>query len=162
VFLYQVLTVFSHDVFYPLSILNYFIGYTILTVLVVDILVNLKGLSRYVSFLTVIPVLNVLVVGILAYKLSHSLWSSVSTSLIWFVKLILSLVLPVSDILAYDFDLPFTPTLSFQSFLCSILIECRDLTRWSRDSEGVGLISLLPLFCPHRRERSLFINKNSL
>jgi len=110
------LTVFSRDVVYPLSILNYFIGHAILAVLIVDVLVNFKRLSRYVSFLTVIPVLNVLVVGILAYKLSHSLLSSFSTSLIWFVDLILSLVLPVPDILAYDFDLPFTPTLSFQSF----------------------------------------------
>jgi|GEM_PF-3721810 hypothetical protein len=110
------LTVFSRDVVYPLSILSYFIGYTILAVLVIDILVNFKRLSRYVSFLTVIPVLNVIVIGILVYKLSHSLWSSFLTSLIWFVDLILSLVLPVPDILAYDFDLPFTPTLSFQSF----------------------------------------------
>lgn len=162
-FFNQTLTVFSHDVFYPLSILNYFIGYTILAVLIIDILVNLKRLSRYVSFLTVIPVLNVLVVGILAYKLSHSLWSSFLTSLIRFVNLILSSVLPVPDILAYGFDLPFVPTLSFISFiLCSIMIECRDLARGSWDSNGIGLTSLLPLFCPHRRERSLFINRNSL
>lgn len=67
------LTVFSYVVVYPLSILNYLIGYTILAVLIVDFLVNLKRLSRYVSFLTVIPELNVIVVGILAYKLSHSL-----------------------------------------------------------------------------------------
>jgi len=39
---YQVLTVFSYVVVYPLSILNYLIGYTILAVLIVDFLVNTK------------------------------------------------------------------------------------------------------------------------
>ncbi|QGR19659.1 hypothetical protein [Stygiolobus azoricus] len=53
----------------------------------------------------IVPVINVIVVGFLAYRLSHSLWSSFLTSLIWFINLILSLVLPVLAILAYDFDL---------------------------------------------------------
>lgn len=115
-FLYQVLTVFSHDVVYPLSILNYFIGYTILAVLIVDLLVNLKRLSRHVSFLTVIPDIRCDSSGNFSLQALSFLVVIVFNRLIWFVKLILSLVLPVSDILAYDFDLPFAPSLSFQSF----------------------------------------------
>ena len=141
VFFYQVLTVFSHDVVYPLSILNYFIGYAILAVLIVDILVNLKGLSRYVSFLTVIPVLNVIVVGILAYKLSHSLWSSFLTSLIWFVNLILSLVLPVPAILAYGFDLPLIWYMVLQDIasLASLMILGILLLKYEKRKEETNL-----------------------
>ncbi|BCU68816.1 hypothetical protein [Stygiolobus caldivivus] len=105
VFLYEILDVFTHNVVYPSSILNYLIGYSILAVLIVDILITLDGLSRYVSFLTLIPAINIIAVGFLAYKLSQSLWTSFFTSLIWFINLLLSLTLPVPAILAYGFDL---------------------------------------------------------
>lgn len=135
VFLYEILSVFTHRVIFPQSTLNYVIGYATLAVLIVDIFVTLKDFSRYLAFLTVIPVINIIIVGIIAYKLTRTVWMSFLTSLVWFSNLLLTLLFPTPAILAYNLDLSLVGYMSLQdlSSLSSLILMGFLIMKYEKD-----------------------------
>lgn len=101
-FIYQLWGILSNSLLSPLTIINYAFGLITIGILIVRIYSILNGYSRYLSFLLILPVINVFVVPYLSYKLTSSKILASVTFAIWFANLFFTLLSNIPPVIYFD------------------------------------------------------------